>query len=595
MLRDYQAQTLAASCAAFDRGVWAQAVILPTGAGKTYVFARLPDAYEEWLSTFPQSRQRMLVLAHRDRLLDQAADDIQAANPDHIVGIEQGSRRAGPLANIVVASVQTLAAAGGRRLRELYADAFRIVVVDEAHHIPAESYQTILRHFGLVPPTSVLPGRQEKNHAASRARVREWWAANNPSRLLIGVTATPNRGDSVGLEWTLQEIVYERSLRWMIDRGYLSPLCGYVLDTETDLDGVEYVAGDFKTDQLSKAVNTPARNRQTADAWAAKFSGRQAIGFAVDIPHAQDMAAAFRQAAPMTRTEWISGVDPEKGAKLAAFDRGAIDVLWNCEVLTEGANFPRVSSIIMARPTRSQSLYMQMIGRGTRLFPGKTNCAVLDVVDVSRRHSLVSLGDLFGLPVGFNMEGGDANAAAQQFERLAADSIVVPTARTFAELDKQIRTVDLWAVRESAAVNQFARLSWLQDTPSRYHVQMLPPRSENGAMRSGLTDGAAIERVELRESTLGVWTVVLMRGSVAAEAIGTTDDLPSAFARAERWIEHQRSDTFSTKLRDAVWRQRAISDKQLAALQRLHAPGDLTALTRGQAATLLDHYLAKRA
>lgn len=361
--RDYQMECWKAIDTSFQNGVWSQVGVLPTGSGKTFVFARLltnaVPFIREWLNGFDARRQKVLIVAHREELLDQAARSLKEANPGLNVGIEQGERRASWMDDVVIASVQSLTASGGRRLRGLNPDEFRIVIVDEAHHAAAESYRTVLAYFQVVPPDGLLPGPKATEAEAQRARAAccEWWQTHQPDRLLLGVTATPSRGDAVGLEWTFRKVVYEQTLRWMIERAYLSPLVGYLVRTATSLDGVKITAGDFNQGQLAEKVNTPVRNRLAVEAWTARAAGRKTLAFTVDIQHAKDLAAAFQSAG--VAAEWISGeLRPDmRRQRLEDFRRGAIQVMTNCNVLTEGFDLPDVSAILMTRPTRSQLLY----------------------------------------------------------------------------------------------------------------------------------------------------------------------------------------------------------------------------------------------
>jgi ATP-dependent helicase IRC3 len=585
-LRDYQRESLEAICSAFERGVWSQIGVLPTGAGKTVVFAHVRQAMQRWIDNFPTTQQKTLVLAHRDTLLEQAASKIAHYNPDLRIDIEQGGRRAAPMADVVIASIPSLTAMGGRRLQAMDPDDYRAVIVDEAHHSPARTYQDVLRHFGLVPPAEITHCPTPAAAAQVRTRVREWWANTWPNRLLLGVTATPNRADAIGLEWTFREITFERSLRWMIDRGYLSPLTGVIVDTDVNLDHVRKVAGDFHQGQLAEIVNTDVRNRLAVDAWKQHAQDRLTIAFCVDVKHARDLAKAFKEAG--VSAESVAGEDPDRDDVITAFRRGDFDVLTNCNLLTEGVDIPEVRCILHCKPTASQAAYMQMTGRGTRLAPGKTDCLVMDIADVAQRHSLVTVGDLFGLPRHFNAKGADLNAQAQLVDRLREDHPDMPLlpGMTPESLHASVRQIDLWAVKDSETVQRHAKLQWMEDTPERFHVA-LPARADDGALRSG----EASSRVEISLHMLGGWRVSVS-GSMAEE-LGMLDDLAMAFDRAERWIEHTRPDAWRMKRRDAGWRQQPASEKQIQLLRKLRAP--ITAnLTRGMASDMLDRHFGRK-
>lgn len=596
-LRDYQRDALAASQAAFARGVWSQLLVSAVGSGKTVIFAHLRHAYTEWLAQFPALQQKVLVIAHRDRLLDQAARKIAAYNPGLRIGVEMAGRRHSPFDDVVVASVQTLVQkarnGSSARLARLNPDEFRIVVIDEAHRSAAHSYQHILRYFGLLPPLALVGDpKTEQAQAEARTRVREWWTANWPHRLLLGVTATPGRSDAVGLEWTYREVVYERPLRWYIERGYLAPLTGFLVKTNVSLEAVRQLAGDFNQRQLAPIVNTPARNGAVVAAWQQAAAGRRAtLAFCVDVAHACDLAAAFRRAG--IAADSIAGADEDRHDRLASFERGDLQVLTNCQLLSEGVDIPAIDCVIMAAPTQSQVRYMQAVGRGTRLAPGKTDCLVLDVCDDARKYTLQTVGDIFGLPRRFNALGGSLLAAAQAIEAAAeARGIAIDVADlTPATLTVTLQRIDLWAAPPSPTVDAHGALTWTELSPGRFTLP-LPPLADGGALESAAR--ALPEVVIIEPGLLGDYDVRVRVGAQVREALGAGLDVAAAFARAERWIEHHRPDAFRMKQRAARWRDREASEKQLAALRRQGALIPVAGLTRGQASDMLDTYFARR-
>src|SRR2546426_3819363 len=224
-LRPYQTEALMSVRDAYKAGKRRVIVSLPTGTGKTVVFAYFPSALK--------MRKRLLVLAHREELLIQAQDQFRSIDSDLKVEIEQAGERASADAQVVVASVPTLARTASR-LSQLHPDDFSIIVVDEAHHAVAPSYRRIFDHFGLF--------------------------ASGTVRYLVGFTATPRRGDKQGLGEVFEEVCYARDLREMIAEGYLSRIRGWRVDTDLSLDSVKVSHGDFVESQLSRVVNTGSRN-----------------------------------------------------------------------------------------------------------------------------------------------------------------------------------------------------------------------------------------------------------------------------------------------------------------------------------------------
>lgn len=606
-LRDYQHETGTAARAAFDAGIWSQMVVLPTGAGKTVIFSRLSSYFRDWLDSFSWINSRMLVIAHRDELIDQAATKIREANPDLNVEIEQSDRVASPMADIVVASIQTLAARGCKRLLTMNPNRFRVIVVDEAHHAAAESYQSVFRLLSLIPPVEMLPSRNASadSVAKSRADVRAWRLANPPGRLVIGFTATPSRADAIGLEWTFQQVVYEKSLLWMIERGYLVPPRGFLIDTDVNLDIVKTIGGDWQTAGLASVVNTPEINRKIVHAWAhlahvdttPKGRGfraidlgagnfRRSLFFGVDVQHTRDLAAALRSIG--VRADSVAGSDDDRDLKIARIRSGELDALVNCQLLTEGVDIPEVSCVGIARPTQSQALYMQIVGRGLRLFDGKSDALILDCVGISRKHSLVTLGDLFGLPPRFDLDGENAVQAAIEVERIRDDYPSLDLdGGSLGEIRKRINKIDLWNHRESKIVGEYASLKWIEDNASRYHLPV--PQLLDG----GKLDHGSKERIYIERDALDAWRVSVRGAADHSDfPIAMADDIASAFLKGEKWISMNRHHLVAMKAKDAPWRDRPPTTKQLDALKRMKCP--IVPMTRGQASDLFDSFMAKK-
>lgn len=369
-LRDYQAEALAAIHAT---PCTRQLVALPTGAGKTVLFATL-------------TRDRgpnALVIAHRTELITQAAERLECFYPGN-VGILQADRRDLD-APVLVASVQT----APRHLAALRLRNDRTLIIDEAHHAAAETYRHLVHALGFM--------------------------AGNPDRLLLGVTATPNRADGIGLDCVFEQISYQKSILDLMDSGYLVDLRGIHVKTQTNLDTVRTTAGDFSTAELARAINTPERNRIIVEAFR-DFGQVPAVAFCADIQHSLDLAealtaAGYRAAAVTGQTH-----PDERAATLAALAAGDLDVVTNCNVLTEGFDCAALRCLLMARPTKSAALYTQMIGRGTRLHPGKTEALVLEFND--SRPEVCTLAALTGLPVKDKESVKEAHQADR--ERLAS-------------------------------------------------------------------------------------------------------------------------------------------------------------------------------
>lgn len=613
-LRPYQQDQLEAIAETFlEKHVNRLLIKSPTGTGKTVTFAELMkwQRIREWLETFPAGERRMLVIAHREELLDQAAAKIRAANPGLLVGVEQGDRRASTSLDVVVASIQTLAAMKFRRLERLTkAMKFRIVIVDEAHHAAARTYRAALARLGFLPPmpddgAGDIERAEDTDVAAMEQALRGWDRVAPKDQLLVGVTATPNRSDAVGLGCVFQTIAYSYALRDAIRDGWLVPIVPWAIETDTSLDEVRTNRGEFNQKDLADAVNTDARNELAVAGWRERAEGRPTIAFTVDVAHAHALAAAFEAAG--YRAAAVSGETPkdERRATLERFSAGQLDVLTNCMVLTEGTDLPIASCILHAKPTKSSTLYEQMTGRGLRLFDGKADCVVIDLVDVARRHSLQTAPVLYGLPPGLIGKGDPLERLADDYDALleefsgrfdASKEFESGAHLTLEQLRAKAQLVDIWKVPDLGAFGAGRAMSWLKVGEDEFRMEY-PWKDAAGV--------AGHERIEVRKDYLDRWEVVLTfteklekgekrrperRQSTIANQIVTSD---AAAGVAEAFVlQHRRAVTRLTS-KDASWLKDEPSPKQLGLLRRLRIPYNPN-ITKGEASKLIDLYMSRQ-
>lgn len=382
-LRPYQSEAIEAVLAARRLGVRRMLVCLPTGAGKTVIFSELARL----------ARKQVLVLAHREELLGQAKAKLEAAMDGlHIVAIERGSERAPSNAKVLVCSIRSLHEE--RLARVLKGRDVGLIIYDECHHAAAEDNLRVLTQLGAFD--------------------------ENWSGTLLGFTATTARGDGKGLNKVFDKIVYTRHLHEMIDDGYLVPLRGFRISTTADLTKLSSGGLDFREDELAEAVDIEERNALVARSIQELARDRRTIAFCVTVNHARNLSHALNILGVPAGIVY-GEMSPETRAKtLADFRCGRIQVLTNVAVLTEGFDDPGTSCIAMARPTRSEGLYAQCVGRGTRLHPGKKDCLILDFVDLSTL-SLCTLPSLFGIPRHLNLEGGDVSEARRSWQNILLD------------------------------------------------------------------------------------------------------------------------------------------------------------------------------
>ena len=337
-LRPYQHEAVAAVAAEHLR-VRSTLLVLATGLGKTVTFAAIAR-------DLAAKGGRTLVLAHRAELLEQAAATLRKLGLR--AGIEQAARSVGPLErpDAIVASVQTLQRS---RLATYARDAFGLVVVDECAHATADSYRAILDYFA---PAKVL-----------------------------GVTATPDRGDGVGLRTVFESVAYRYELRDGIKAGWLAPLEVRAVEvTSLDLSRVKVRAGDLAQDELEAELLRDGVILEIAGPLAELSAGRQTLAFTVGVAQAHALADVLRARGVAAAALDGSMSDAKRAQVLADYRAKRIAVVCNAMLLTEGFDSPETSCIALIRPTGTRALVAQMIGRGTRTCAGKSNCLVLDFV-----------------------------------------------------------------------------------------------------------------------------------------------------------------------------------------------------------------------
>ncbi|MBC8073486.1 MAG: DEAD/DEAH box helicase, partial [Deltaproteobacteria bacterium] len=306
--------------------------------------------------------------------------------------LERGASRAPADAKVLVASLRSLHpdrighVLGGRELG--------LVIYDECHHAPAEDNLRVLRTIGAFEPD--WPGT------------------------LVGFTATTARGDGKGLDAVFEEIVYARTLPDLIDDGYLVPLKGYRIATATDLTRHTGGSSDLDDAELAEAVDIEERNALVARSIQELARDRRTLAFCVTVNHARNLSRALNHIGVPAGIVYGEMASADRARALSDFRTGRIAVLANVAVLTEGFDDPGVSCVAMARPTRSEGLYAQCVGRGTRLAEGKRDCLILDFVDVSEL-SLCTLPSLFGCPRDLDLRGEDARDAARVWDQIQID------------------------------------------------------------------------------------------------------------------------------------------------------------------------------
>lgn len=342
-LRPYQIQAQNAILQTWNTGIGKTLLVLPTGTGKTIVFANV-------IAERVRQGDRVLVLAHREELLNQAADKLERA-----VGLGCALEKAQSSCldswyNVVVGSVQTLQSQ--KRLDRFPRDYFDTIIVDEAHHAISASYRRVIDHF-------------------ADAR-------------LLGVTATADRGDKRNLGELFETIAYEYTLPAAIRDGYLCPIKALTLPLNIDLAGVKVSAGDFQAAALGSALDPYLE--QIAELMREHCADRKTVVFLPLIATSQKMCRILNERG-LSAAE-VNGESEDRAEILQRFHDGEFKVLCNSMLLTEGWDEPAVDCIVCLRPTKVRALYAQIVGRGTRLFPDKKDLLLLDFLWHTEKHDL---------------------------------------------------------------------------------------------------------------------------------------------------------------------------------------------------------------
>ena len=400
-MRPYQQEARKAIHTEWDNGRLRTLTVMPTGTGKTIVFAGVAEDRV-------RAGDRVLIMAHRGELLEQAADKIRKAT-----GLGSAVEKAeencfDSLYRVVVGSVQSLQRPN--RLELFPPDYFGTIIVDEAHHAITDGYRRVLEHF--------------------------------PTARVLGVTATPDRGDMRDLGEVFDSLAFEYKLPQAIADGYLCRIMAQTIPLRLDISGVQMSAGDFAVGGLGTALDPYLE--QIATEMEQICATRKTVVFLPLIKTSQKFRDVLN--AHGFKAAEVNGTSPDRAEILRDFDAGKYNVLCNSMLLTEGWDCPSVDCIVVLRPTKIRSLYSQMVGRGTRLSPatGKQDLLLLDFLWLTERHELCHPADLIC---------ENHQIAQQMTENLAAAGCPEEI-----EAAAQEASQDVVAQREEALAKQLAEM-----------------------------------------------------------------------------------------------------------------------------------------
>lgn len=401
-LRPYQAEAKAAVFEQWDKGTLKTLLVLPTGCGKTIVFAKVAE-------DCVRQGYRVLILAHRGELLEQAADKIKKSTNLGCATEKAEQTCLGSWFRITVGSVQSMQRE--KRLSQFSENYFNVIIIDEAHHCISDGYQKVLKHF--------------------------------PSAKVLGVTATPDRGDMRNLGEFFESLAYEYTLPKAIREGYLSPIKAMTIPLQLDLSGVSIQSGDFKAGDIATALDPYLH--QIADEMMKYCRDRKTVVFLPLVKTSQKFKEILNEKG--FKAAEVNGESKDRAEVLETFDKGEYNVLCNSMLLTEGWDCPSVDCVIVLRPTKVRSLYSQMVGRGTRLCEGKSHLLLLDFLWHTERHELCHPADLIcekkevARKMTENLEGtAGCPMDLEEAERKASEDVIAEREESLAKQLQEMRT-----------------------------------------------------------------------------------------------------------------------------------------------------------
>ena len=542
ILRSYQKDLVDGAVKLWREGYRRIAMVMATGGGKTPTAMSVAEL--SLAAGLP-----VLWLAHRTELIDQAIDKARQVAPGRRIGRLQGTAKQ-YRAEIVIGSIQT--ASTKTTLALLRTRRWGLVVIDETHHVTAETYMRTLRELG---------------------------AFEESGPLVLGVTATLDRADGRALGEAFEEIIDPRiglvDLIRHPDGPYLVPPRGVrVRIGDLDLNRVRRTAGDFNSGALGAAMSAAMAPKKIIEAWREHAAGIPTVGFFPTVAFSIEMADAFR--AEGVEAVHLDGTTAagERAKALDDFRAGRIAVLCNVGLFTEGTDLPSIGCVILGRPTSSGPLYQQMVGRGLRLHPGKSFCWILDVCGATTRHRLATLASLGGAPgeeeipddlLMYEEDAEDVAPAADDYD--ATDSAGEPEEVTYADGDLTHELVDLFGASHTA---------WLRTPQGTWFV----PAGTQGFVYLAPAMSGAPERYDLRWQAVPGNAFYGAPGTAESGLIQADMEIGYAMAAGDEYIAQR---PMWQAERDAPWRSLPAAGRRGQTKGQVH-----DAMMIAKAAHLLD-------
>ena len=513
-LRDYQNECIGSIKDKFEEGKKTQLVSLPTGSGKTVIFGSL----------IKEMGMKSIVLTHTEDLLNQTESKMRLFNKGKTIEKLSGKHKNFD-ADILVSTVQS--ACTDKTLEKLVSSGYELMIIDECHHSAAETWRKTIE--------AISP------------------------KLLVGMTATPFRSDEKGLAEIYDIISYTKSIGYMIDNKYLcniqSKQIRSDIDTSTETNEPK---SDFSSDYLEKTMNCPELIEDTVKKFIEEAPNRKTIAFCTSIDHSDKLSKKFNESGISSRSIHGGLKSDIREQIIEDFKLNRFQVLTNCQILTEGFDEPSVDCVIIAKPTRSKALFQQMIGRGLRLYPNKSNCLILDFTDLDR--TIYSVSKLMHDREKELSDDEKINEFSSKDEDKNDYEDELPIS-----LNKKLKTI-------LVEINLFK---------NEFHWQ------QTGL--GHILTGTKFD-LEIVETSKDLYKIVKRNENDTIEIMAQDLDFDMCFGICNDCARDNMSNFILTD-RNANWRNDSISDKQLAFLKKKRYKGGIEELTKGQASDIMGYLL----
>jgi len=551
-LRDYQRDTISATVESYDKNISKQLITLATGLGKTVIATNIVKTFREKFISEGKPHKALFLVDQID-LVDQSYNSFKRSDPNLRIGIEQSDRKIDREVDLVIACVPTIGRENSKRILKFKEEEFGIILTDEAHKAVSDTWIRVLNYFAVGP------------------------VRHNPEKLLLGLTATPNRTDGVKLGKLYDDITVNYDLPWAIKNGWLTDIEVFNVQTTTDISHVKTRKGEFAPGELNDAVNNAVRNAQILKAYKEYADGERAFVYCASVAHAYELEKIFNHQGISSGVIEANTDKAYRKHMLEQHKNGELPVLFNHSTLTTGVDSPNTSTLILARPIKSELIYRQIIGRGLRPHPSaqidtlgmdahirrfliedsiKPACKVIDLEDVTGSHGTMSVPTLFGL----------SRKIAAEKPRFFKDVVEVVEAKehelgvdlsqiedlTEIDLIVERRKGNLGSLETPREIHSFTDNAWIELGEDHYELNL---SSSNVSM---IVVKNQLEQYEVRE---------YKHKEKQTMRLQSFNNLSGAFQLADAYAKENYDTRYQN--RKAEWRGQGVTTKQFRLLTQM--------------------------